>query len=132
MSAPPRQWRWLNAAVLQAVHLEQLAEHGGAPGTRDEGLFESALARPQNLALYGEADVFDLAAAYAVALAKNHPFVDGNKRTAYVAMELFLVLNGAELMADDANATLTMLAVAAGDRDEPRLAQWLREHSAPR
>lgn len=132
MSGPPRQWRWLNADVLQAVHLEQLAEHGGAPGTRDEGLFESALARPQNLALYGEPDTFDLAAAYAVGLAKNHPFIDGNKRTAYVAMELFLVLNGFELAADDASATLTMLSVAAGDSDELRLAQWLREHTAPR
>lgn len=132
MSGPPRQWRWLNADVLQAVHLEQLAEHGGAPGTRDEGLFESALARPQNLALYGEPDAFDLAAAYAVGLAKNHPFIDGNKRTAYVAMELFLVLNGFELAADDSSATLTMLSVAAGDSDELRLAQWLREHTAPR
>ena len=132
MSGPPRQWRWLNADVLQAVHLEQLAEHGGAPGTRDEGLFESALARPQNLALYCEPDAFDLAAAYAVGLAKNHPFIDGNKRTAYVAMELFLVLNGFELAADDASATLTMLSVAAGDSDELRLAQWLREHTAPR
>lgn len=132
MSGPPRQWRWLNADVLQAVHLEQLAEHGGAPGTRDEGLFESALARPQNLALYGEPDVLALAAAYAVGLAKNHPFIDGNKRMAYVAMELFLVLNGVELTADDASATLTMLAVAAGDIDEPTLAQWLREHTASR
>lgn len=132
MSGPLRQWRWLNADVLQAVHLEQLAEHGGAPGTRDEGLFESALARPQNLALYGEPDAFDLAAAYAVGLAKNHPFTDGNKRTAYVAMELLLVLNGFELTADDASATLTMLSVAAGDTDEPTLAQWLREHTAKR
>ncbi|MBL8279419.1 MAG: type II toxin-antitoxin system death-on-curing family toxin [Pelomonas sp.] len=132
MSAAPRQWRWLNASVQQVVHLEQLAEHGGAPGTRDEGLFESALARPQNLALYGEPDVLDLAAAYAVALAKNHPFVDGNKRTAHVAVELFLVLNGAELTADDGSATLTTLAVAAGDIDEPTLAPWLREHTTTR
>ncbi|HEV6967095.1 type II toxin-antitoxin system death-on-curing family toxin [Roseateles sp.] len=130
--SPPRQWRWVHVDVLQAVHLEQLAEHGGAPGTRDEGLFESALARPQNLALYGEPDVFDLAAAYAVGLAQNRPFVDGNKRTAYVAMELFLVLNGFELTADDAAATLTMLAVAAGDTDEPTLARWLREHTSAR
>lgn len=132
MNRTPRQWRWLNAAVLQAVHLEQLAEHGGAAGTRDEGLFQSALARPQNLALYGDPDVFDLSAAYAVALAKNHPFIDGNKRTAYVAMELFLMLNGFEVTADDASATLTMLAVAAGDIDEPTLAQWLRDHTSPR
>ncbi|MFO1227789.1 type II toxin-antitoxin system death-on-curing family toxin [Roseateles sp.] len=132
MSRPPRQWRWLNADVLQAVHLEQLSEHGGAAGTRDAGLFESALARPQNAALYGDPDAFDLAAAYAVGLAKNHPFVDGNKRTAYVAMELFLVLNGFELTADDASATLTMLAVAAGEMDEAALAQWLRQQCAAR
>lgn len=132
MSGPPRRWRWLNAEVLQAVHLEQLAEHGGAAGTRAARLFESALARPLNLALYGEPDVFDLAAAYAVGVAKNHPFIDGNKRTAYVAMELFLVLNGTQLTADDAAATLTLLSVAAGDIDEPTLAQWLREHSVPR
>lgn len=132
MSRPPRQWCWLNADVLQAVHLEQLAEHGGAPGKRDEGLLESALARPKHLATYGDPDAFDLAAAYAIGLAKNHPIVDGNKRTAYVAMELFLVLNGLELTADDGNATLTMLAVAAGDIDEPTLAQWLREHTARR
>lgn len=132
MSPPPRRWRWLNADVLQAVHHEQLDEHGGAAGMRDERLFESALARPLNLALYGQPDVFDLAAAYAVALAKNHPFTDGNKRTAYVAMELFLILNGARLMADDASATQTMLAVAAGELDEPSLAQWLREHATPR
>lgn len=117
MSPPPRRWRWLNADVLQAVHHEQLDEHGGAAGMRDERLFESALARPLNLALYGQPDVFDLAAAYAVALAKNHPFTDGNKRTAYVAMEPFLILNGARLMADDASATQTMLAVAAGELD---------------
>ena len=132
MNRPPRQWRWLNAGVLQAVHLEQLAEHGGGAGTRDEGLFESALARPQNLALYGNPDVFELAAAHAIGIAKNHPFIDGNKRTAYVAMELFLVLNGFELIADDANATLSMISVAAGDIDEPTLAQWLREQSTPR
>ncbi len=131
MSLPPLTWRWLNAEVLQAVHLEQLAEHGGGAGTREQALFESALARPQNLAHYGNPDVFDLAAAYAVGLAKNPPFVDGNKRTAYVAMELFLILNGTQLTADDASAMLTMLAVAAGDIDEPTLAQWLREHASP-
>lgn len=122
----PRQWRWLSADVLRAVHAEQLAEHGGAPGTRDEGLFESALARPQNLASYGEPDVFELAACYAVALAKNHPFVDGNKRTAFVAMELFLLLNGTELSASDPDCVLTMLGVAAGNIDEASLAEWLR------
>jgi death on curing protein len=118
--------------MLRAVHEEQLAEHGGAPGTRDEGLFESALARPQNLATYGKPDVFELAACYAVALAKNHPFIDGNKRTAFVAMELFLVLNGQELLADDPGCVLTLLGVAAGSVTEPELADWLRRHGEPR
>lgn len=122
----PRHWRWLSSDVLRAVHEEQLAEHGGAPGTRDEVLFESALSRPQNLAVYGEPDAFALAACYAVALAKNHPFIDGNKRTAFVAMELFLLLNGYELKASDGDCVLTMLGVAAGSIDEPQLAAWLR------
>ncbi len=125
-------WRWLSADVLLAVHEEQLAEHGGAAGVRDLGLFESALARPQNVAAYGNPDAADLAASYGVGLAKNHPFIDGNKRTAFVAVELFLALNGHELMADDADCVLTMLAVAAGSLDEPGFAAWLRTHSRPR
>ncbi len=122
-------WVWLDADVLRAVHEEQLAEHGGAAGTRDEGLFESALARPLNLAAYGEPDAADLAAAYGFGLARNHPFIDGNKRTAFVAVELFLELNGHELMATDADCVLTMLAVAAGQMDEVAFARWLRQHS---
>ncbi|MCM0607561.1 MAG: type II toxin-antitoxin system death-on-curing family toxin [Ideonella sp. WA131b] len=125
-------WRWVSAEVLLAVHEEQLAEHGGAAGVRDLGLFESALARPQNQAAYGNPDAADLAAAYGVGLAKNHPFIDGNKRTAFVAVELFLALNGHDLVADDADCVLTMLAVAAGSLDEPGFAAWLRAHSRPR
>lgn len=125
-------WRWLSADVLLAVHEEQLAEHGGAAGVRDLGLFESALARPQNVAAYGNPDAADLAASYGVGLAKNHPFIDGNKRTAFVAVELFLALNGHDLVADDADCVLTMLAVAAGSLDEPGFAAWLRTHSRPR
>jgi death-on-curing protein len=125
-------WRWVAAEVLLAVHEEQLAEHGGAAGVRDLGLFESALARPQNQAAYGNPDAADLAAAYGVGLAKNHPFIDGNKRTAFVAVELFLALNGHDLVADDADCVLTMLAVAAGSLDEPGFAAWLRTHSRPR
>jgi death on curing protein len=121
-------WVWVAADVLLAVHDEQLAEHGGAAGVRDIGLFESALARPRNLALYGEPDACELAAAYGFGLARNHPFIDGNKRTAFVAVELFLMLNGFELAADDASCVLTMLAVAAGTINEPAFAQWLREH----
>jgi death-on-curing protein len=125
-------WRWLAADVLLAVHEEQLAEHGGAAGVRDLGLFESALARPQNLAAYGDPDAAALAAAYGVGLAKNHPFTDGNKRTAFVAVELFLSLNGFDLVAEDAACVLTMLAVAAGTLDEAAFAAWLRAHSRPR
>ena len=118
--------------ALELLHDESIAEHGGAPGLRDEGLFESALARPLNLAAYGEPDFADLAAAYGVGLAKNHPFVDGNKRTAFLAVGLFLALNGRRLVATQAEATLTMLAVAAGSMDETTFAAWLRTHSAPR
>ena len=127
-----KTWVWIERLVLLAVHDEQLVEHGGAVGLRDAGLFDSALARPLNLAAYAEPDVADLAAAYGVGLAKNHPFVDGNKRTAFVAMELFLVLNGYKLLATDADCVLTMLAVAAGQMDEATFARWLRDHSAPR
>lgn len=127
-----RAWAWLDPKVLLAVHEEQLAEHGGAAGTRDMGLFESALARPRNLALYGEPDVADLAAAYGCGIARNHPFIDGNKRTAFVAVELFLLLNEQELMAEDADCVLTMLAVAAGTLDEAAFAAWLRGHNRPR
>lgn len=125
-------WVWLDRAVLIAAHDEQLAEHGGAAGFRDEGLFDSALARPLNLAAYESPDVSALAASYTVALAKNHPFVDGNKRTAFVTMELFLWLNGHELNAGDAECVLAMLNVAAGEWDEATLAAWLRERIAPR
>lgn len=128
MTAANNAWRWLPREVLIAVHEEQLAEHGGAPGLRDEGLFESALARPQQLANYGEPDVADLAAAYAFGLVRNHPFIDGNKRTGYVAAELFLALNGYAMTASDESATLTTLALAAGDLDEAPFAAWLRRH----
>lgn len=119
-------WVWLEPAVLRAVHDEQLAEHGGAAGTRDEGLFESALARPQNLLGYGDPDAADLAAAYGWGIARNHPFADGNKRTAFVAVELFLDLNGFDLVADDADCVMTLLAVAEGSLAEAAFAAWIR------
>ena len=125
-------WVWLDARVLRAVHDEQLAEHGGAVGVRDEGLFESALARPENLAAYGEPNVASLAAAYGFGLARNHLFIDGNKRTAFVAVELLLEFNGYSLGADDADCVLTMLAVAAGTLDETQFAAWIRQHAVPR
>ncbi len=132
MSPAQKAWVWLNAQVLRAVHEEQLAEHGGGSGVRDEGLFESAIHRPVNLAAYGEPDLAALAEAYGFGLARNHPFVDGNKRTAFVAVELFLALNGWVLLADDAQCVLTMLALAAGDLGEDDFAQWLRTHIQPR
>ena len=125
-------WRWVDRRALVLLHDDSLAEHGGAPGLRDEGLLESALARPINLAAYGQPDVAALAACYGVGLAKNHPFVDGNKRAAFLAMGLFLGLNGLRLRASQSDATLTMLAVAAGTLDEAALAEWLRRHTRPR
>jgi len=121
-------WVWLDRAVVQAIHEEQLAEHGGGVGVRDEGLMDSALARPQQLAHYGTPDAASVAAAYGYGLARNHPFVDGNKRTAFVAVELFLVLNGHDLVADDAQCVLTTLALAAGRLSEEAFAAWIREH----
>jgi death on curing protein len=125
-------WKWVDRSVLQLLHDESLAEHGGPSGLRDEGLLDSALSRPVNLAAYGEPDVFDLAASYAVGLAKNHAFVDGNKRVAFLSMGLFLFLNGYQLSASQAEATVTMLSVAAGEIDESTLAKWIRQHSIVR
>jgi len=120
-------WIWVDAAVALAVHDEQLAEHGGLGGIRDAGLFESAMARPHNLAAYGQPDAAELAASYAFGLARNHPFADGNKRTAYVVSTLFLALSGFETSATDADSILTFLALAAGDLSEETLATWFRE-----
>jgi len=125
-------WIWIDPTVVLAIHEEQLAEHGGSPGVRDMGLLESALARPMNLAAYGEPDVAELAASYGFGIARNHPFVDGNKRTAFVSVELFLRLNGYRLSADDSACVLTMLAVAAGEMDEANFADWLRRHCVKR
>jgi death-on-curing protein len=125
-------WRWVDKRLLLILHDESLAEHGGAPGLRDEGLLDSALARPLNLQAYGSPDWADLAAAYAGGLAQNHPFVDGNKRAAFLAVGLFLALNGRRLTAPQADATLVMLALAAGDLDESRFSDWLRRNTALR
>jgi death-on-curing protein len=122
---------WLLESVLLAVHEQQLAEHGGGVGVRDLGLLQSALARPQNLAAYGAPDVADCAAAYACGIARNHPFVDGNKRSAFVALELFIELNGWSLDVDDADAVRVMLAVAVGSMEETELALWIRVHCTP-
>jgi death-on-curing protein len=126
------EWRWIDRRALLLLHDESIAEHGGASGIRDEGLLDSALARPLNLVAYGQPDWAELAASYGVGLAKNHPFVDGNKRAAFLAVGLFLALNGRRLVATQAEATMTMFAVAAGSLDEPAFAAWLRSHTEPR
>ncbi|CAN5263242.1 type II toxin-antitoxin system death-on-curing family toxin [soil metagenome] len=124
---------WLEKAAIVALHDRSLALHGGPSGIRDEGLLESAMQRPQNRFFYeGEADIPALAATYAVGIAGNHPFVDGNKRAAYQAMILFLALNGQPLRADKLDAINTMLAVAAGEIDIDRLAVWIRDNTIPR
>jgi len=125
-------WVWLQRGVVVAIHEAQLAEHGGGIGVRDANLLDSALAKPLNLAAYGEPDVAALAASYGYGISRNHAFIDGNKRTGFVAAELFLRLNGHSLQADDATCVLTMLAVAAGDLTEDEFAAWLRTHLAPR
>jgi len=121
------QWRWIDTIVTYAVHDRQLAEHGDLDGIRDKGAVESALARPRNLAAYGEPDAADLAAAYAFGLARNHGFSDGNKRTAWVIARLFLADNGLRLQFDPHDAITTMQLVAAGTLDETALAAWFRE-----
>lgn len=125
-------WRWLDPAVILAVHEAQLAEHGGGAGVRDLALLESAMAKPINLANYEAPDAAALAAAYGYGISRNHPFLDGNKRTAFVAVELFLQLNGFQLEAADADCVMVMLSVAAGDITEAQFAQWLRHNIAKR
>lgn len=122
---------WLSRELVLAIHDEQLAEHGGAAGLRDEGLLESALARPLNLAGYAEPDVAELAALYALALARNHPFIDGNKRTAYVALETFLALNGIDFPVSDADAVIMTLRMAARDLSDEDFTDWVRTHAVP-
>ena len=124
-------WVWVAAAVAMQAHREQLAEHGGGEGVRDTGLLESAMARPLNLAAYGDPDAAALAAAYAYGIARNHPFVDGNKRTAAVVSETFLVLNGWRLGASDAEIVVAFLALAAGELGEEELGDWFRTHIVP-
>lgn len=123
---------WIGLAVAQAIHEEQIAEHGGGEGVRDIGLLDSALARPRNAWGYGVTDLCALAASLGHGIARNHPFVDGNKRTAFVAVETFLILNGVELVAGDAACVVAMLDLAAGEMSEDDFAGWLRDHTAPR
>lgn len=120
---------WLSPALILAIHDEQLTEHGGSTGLRDAGLLDSALARPLNRAGYAEPDLAELAACYALGIARNHPFVDGNKRTAFVALEVFLRLNGSVLTAGDAEAVVVMLAMAAGELPDEEFIGWVRQYT---
>ena len=127
--------RWISKRALLLLHDESLAQHGGASGIRDDGLLESAMARPENLLAYGSPDrargspdLAELAASYAYGLAKNHPFVDGNKRAAFLATGLFLALNGQRLVVAQAEATVMVLDLAAGEITEAAFADWLRAH----
>ena len=122
---------WLSRDIVLATHDEQVARHGGRATLRDPSLLESALAQPPNLAANGTPDTAELAATYALAVARNHPFIDGNKRTAYVALELFLALNGVAFPVSDAEATITTLSMAAGDIDDPTFIAWVRRHAQP-
>jgi death-on-curing protein len=122
---------WLSRQVILAVHDEQLAEHGGALGVRDDGLLESALARPLNRAGYGEPDVAELGALYAIAIARNHPFVDGNKRTAFAALVTFLALNGMVFEPSEVDATMAVLRLAAGEMDDDEFTNWVRANTQP-
>ncbi|WP_420605207.1 type II toxin-antitoxin system death-on-curing family toxin [Novosphingopyxis sp.] len=121
-------WRWLDRRIVEAVHDRQLAEHGGGTGLRDENGLELALARPVNQSLYTQKGAATLAAAYAFGIARNHPFVDGNKRTAWVAARLFLALNDVAIAFDKAEATIMMQRLAAGELGEEDVAAWLAEH----
>ncbi len=120
---------WLGRPLILAVHDMQIAEHGGGSGVRDLGLLESALARPINLAAYRKPDNAELGAAYAIAIARNHPFVDGNKRTAWAAMVTFFDLNGVEFDPGEVEATATMLLLAAGEIDDASFIAWVRQHA---
>jgi death-on-curing protein len=121
------EWIWVAPEVALAAHAEQITEHGGGEGVRDPGALESAMARPRNLAVYGDPDAAALAAAYAFGIARTHPFVDGNKRTAVVVSEAFLLLNGHTLEASDAELVVAFLALAAGELSEDEMADWFRQ-----
>ncbi len=120
---------WILRSVVDAIHDMQLAEHRGAAGVRDDGLIESALARPRNLYAHGASDLCALGASYAFGIVRNHPFVDGNKRTAFLTAYVFLRINGVALVADEASAAQAMLALASGTIDEGDFVAWLRQHT---
>jgi death-on-curing protein len=120
---------WVLREVVLASHDQSLAQFGGSAGVRDEGLLDSALGKPQNLFAYGKPNLFDLAGSYAFGLVKNHPFIDGNKRTGFIVAVLFLELNGFRFCASEVDATVRTLALAAGDMTETTCSQWLKANS---
>jgi death-on-curing protein len=125
--------RWLSVVLALAVHADQIKDHGGSLGLRDRGLLESALDRPRNRFHYEPtSDLCELAAAYGFGIAKNHPFVDGNKRVAFQAMYLFLGMNGLRVDAAEEDVVSIVLALASGNLEEAALAAWLRDHTVPR
>lgn len=123
--------KWLSRAAIEIIHREQLAEHGGLPGIRNENALEAALARPLQKHSYGEDDLLRLAAAYLYGFARNHAFADGNKRTAYLAAFTFLLINGYLIEATQADVVAFVIAVAAGEIDEDGATRFLRDHSVP-
>ncbi|MFM7348416.1 MAG: type II toxin-antitoxin system death-on-curing family toxin [Erythrobacter sp.] len=127
MTADRKESIWLDSRIAHAIHERQLAEHGGGIGVRDEGALESALSRPVNRWAYGENELVALAAAYAFGVARNHPFAEGNKRTAWILARLFLMANGVEIAFDKIEAINTVLALAAGELSENELADWFRQ-----
>jgi death-on-curing protein len=125
-------WRWVSKEALLLLHGESLAEHGGRSGLREPGLLDSALNRPLNLLAYGEPDASDLASSYATGIVKNHPFIDGGKRAAFLSVGMFLHLNGYRLQATQTDATLAMWRLAEGVMTEAEFATWLRAHCVRR
>ncbi|HLA75449.1 MAG TPA: type II toxin-antitoxin system death-on-curing family toxin [Gammaproteobacteria bacterium] len=125
----PRHIKWVPEQAIHAIHLELIADFGGAAGVRDEALLAMSLERPRNKYAYGERNLCELAAAYGFGFARNHPFIDGNKRTAFAVMDVFLRLNGRALAASEKEAYATMIQLAAGDLQETQLAKWLTDHT---
>lgn len=123
--------KWLSKAVVLAMHERLLADHGGSPGLRDPGLLDSALARARNLQTYASPDACDMAAAYAAGIIRNHPFVDGNKRTGFMSAYLFMAENGLQLRAPEVEVVQTVTLLAASEIDETEFAAWLRENGEP-
>lgn len=122
-------WQWLGEVLVRALHSELLTQHGGAAGVRDGGLLQSALTRPLNVVAYGDADIAALAASYAFGIARNHPFTDGNKRTAFAAAATFVEVNGYEMIASEPDVVTAMLALAAGELSEEDIAAWFRTNT---